>query len=300
VTRGVREPGPKNSPIPRAGRDERLENRSVALSKSEEVVVAGLGEIGRPIFELASKRHHATGIDISLPPVQVRRTDILHICYPFAIKDFVGETARYVELLQPELTIINSTVAVGTTRAVAKRTGATVVNSPVRGKHAHMGADLLRYVKFIGAMDPKSGEQAEGHFRSLGMNTRLLSSPEATELAKLTETTYFGVLIAWAQEVERYCDQLGQDYDEVVSYYPEIDFFPPVKYFPGVIGGHCVMPNIEILSRLGPSEILEAIKSSNQQRMQRDHDHESKPLKAKELSPRQSEPTADRLASASR
>ena len=37
------------------------------------------------------------------------------------------------------------------------------------------------------------------------MKTKLLSSPEATEIAKLTETTYFGLLIAWAQEVERYC-----------------------------------------------------------------------------------------------
>lgn len=102
------------------------------------------------------------------------------------------------------------------------------------------------------------------------MKTRILSSPEATELAKLTETTYFGVMIAWAQEVERYCDQLGQNYDEVASFYEEIKFFPPVKYFPGIIGGHCVMPNIEILGRLGPSEILEAIRSSNRKKTMRD------------------------------
>ena len=64
------------------------------------------------------------------------------------------------------------------------------------------------------------------------MKTKLLSSPEATEIAKLSETTYFGVLIAWAQEVERYCRKLGINYDEVVSFYDEIEFFPPVKYFP--------------------------------------------------------------------
>jgi hypothetical protein len=50
----------------------------------------------------------------------------------------------------------------------------------------------------------------------------------------------------------------------VASFYDEIKFFPPVKYFPGVIGGHCVMPNIEILSKFDNSALLNAIKTSNQ------------------------------------
>ena len=58
---------------------------------------------------------------------------------------------------------------------------------------------------------------------------RMLSSPEATELAKLAETTYFGVLIAWAQEIERYCDRSNTDYNEIISFYDEIKFFPAVQ-----------------------------------------------------------------------
>ena len=184
--------------------------------------------------------------------------------------DFVAETARYIELFTPSLTIINSTVAVGTTRAVSKRTGAAVVHSPVRGKHAHMTEDLRRYVKFVGGVKESDAANAADHFRSIGMTTTVLSSPEATELAKLTETTYFGLLIAWAQEIERYCDQLGPNYDEVVTFYREIGFLPSVKYIPGVIGGHCVMPNIKILRQLGPSEILQAIESSNKQKTERE------------------------------
>jgi len=95
------------------------------------------------------------------------------------------------------------------------------------------------------------------------MKTKVLHSPEATEIGKLSETTYFGVLIAWAQEVERYCREVGASYDEVVSFYEEIKFFPPVKYFPGVIGGHCVMPNIAILLGKFPSGLLQAIVQSN-------------------------------------
>lgn len=240
------------------------------MRNTKTVVVVGLGEVGRPLLELISKRHRAVGVDVSPPPARVEGVEVLHICYPFAIKDFVGETARYLELFRPKLTIVNSTVAVGTTRAIAERTGAAVVNSPVRGKHARMGEDFLHYTKFVGAMDSVSAQRAAQHFESLGMKTKTLSSPEATELAKLTETTYFGVMIAWAQEVERYCDQLGQNYDEVVSFYEEINFFPPVKYFPGIIGGHCVMANIEILSRMDPSEILKAIQSSNKKKIARE------------------------------
>ena len=240
------------------------------MSEKRKVVVVGLGEVGRPILELASKHHDASGVDVMPPAEKISGVDILHICFPFGICDFIGEAARYIDLFGPSLTIINSTVAVGTTRTLALRTAKAVVNSPVRGKHAHMKEDLLRYVKFVGALNAVDGERAAAHFCSLGMKTTMLSAPEATELAKLTETTYFGLMIAWAQQLERYCDQLGQNYDEIAAFYDEINFFPPVKFFPGVIGGHCVMPNIEILKQLGPSDIVQAIVSSNQQKTDRE------------------------------
>lgn len=234
------------------------------------VVVVGLGEVGKPLLALLSNMHNTTGVDITPPTVKIEDTDVLHICIPFQIRDFIGETARYIEMFHPKLTVINSTVAVGTTRRVAERTGAPVVYSPVRGKHARMLEELSKYTKFIGAIDPQDGQRAAEHFESVGMKTRVLSTPEAAELAKLTETTYFGLMIAWAQEVERYCDRFGASYDEVTSFYEEIGFFPRVKYFPGAIGGHCVMPNIEILLSLTSSELLEAIQSSNQMKLQRD------------------------------
>jgi UDP-N-acetyl-D-mannosaminuronate dehydrogenase len=240
------------------------------VSNRQKVVVVGMGEVGKPLLELLSKSHDAIGVDITPPQQLPDRVDVLHICYPFEIKDFLGESERYINMFQPEITIINSTVAVGTTRAVAERTSAAVVNSPVRGKHVRMLEDMGKYSKFVGALDAPAARKAAEHFASAGLKTTVLSCPEATELAKLTETTYFGVLIAWAQEVERYCDKVRADYSEVTSFYDEIKFFPSVKYFPGVIGGHCVMPNIEILSKLDSSPMLTAIKSSNCAKINRD------------------------------
>ena len=241
------------------------------MNKREKVVVVGLGEVGKPLLQLISEHYKVVGVDIGPPEEDPVGADVLHLCFPFQVKDFVGEAARYVGWIKPKLTIVNSTVEVGTTRKIAERTGTGVVYSPVRGKHARMLDDMRKYVKFIGATTPEVAAQAAAHFKSVGLRTNVLSSPEAAELAKLTETTYFGLMIAWAQEVERYADRIGVDYSEIVSFYEEIGFFPSVKYFPGVIGGHCVMPNIELLKRLSCSEILDAIQTSNQKKIERDN-----------------------------
>jgi UDP-N-acetyl-D-mannosaminuronate dehydrogenase len=247
------------------------------MAEKKKVVVAGLGEVGKPIFELASRQHETLGVDVEPPPAPASKADVLHVCYPFQIADFVGETARYIELFRPELTIVNSTVAIGTTRAIAQRTGAAVAYSPVRGKHVRMLDDLLKYTKFVGALEGSVASQASQHFQSLGMKTRILSSPEVTELAKLCETTHFGLLIAWAQEIERYCDQLGADYEEAIALFDEVAYLPQVKFFPGPIGGHCVMPNIEILGRLQPSELLKAVQSSNRKKVERENKGKAAP-----------------------
>ena len=89
----------------------------------------------------------------------------------------------------------------------------------------------------------------------------------SNKLAKLAETTYFGLQIAYAQELERYCNVLSVEYDQVVSFFDEVPFLPRVKYFPGVIGGHCVLPNIRILQRTFESALLDAIVDSNERKI---------------------------------
>src|SRR5437899_9414425 len=228
----------------------------------QTVVIIGLGEIGKPLLDIMKGRYRTFGVDVN-QPAAIRQCDVMHICFPFQNDPFVRQVVEYIHQYRPALTVINSTVAPGITRRIAVESGTAVVNSPVRGKHARMQEELLRYAKFVGALDLPSGQRAVEHFEGIGMKAKLLASPEASEIAKLTETTYFGLLIAWAQEVERYCVKLGINYDEVVSFYEEIKFFPPVKYFPGEIGGHCVMPNIDILLQTFPSGVLQAIVQSN-------------------------------------
>src|SRR6266702_697338 len=226
------------------------------------VVIVGLGEVGKPLLEIMKSRYQTFGVDIN-QPASISGCDVMHVCFPFQSEKFCRQVVEYIDQYRPALTVITSTVAPGTTRSIAAESRTAVVHSPVRGKHVRMQEEMLHYAKFIGALDPRSGQRAVEHFEEVGMKTKLLASPEASEIAKLAETTYFGLMIAWAQEVERYCIKFGANYDEVVSFYDEIKFFPPVKYFPGVIGGHCVILNLAILRHQSPSGLLEAIVKSD-------------------------------------
>ena len=229
-------------------------------------IVIGTGEIGAPLLEVLSSRYRTRGVDVE--PVEItERVDVMHVCYPFQIGDFVGTTVEYIEKYSPSLVIINSTVAPGTTRKVAERApGVKVAYSPVRGKHKKMKQDLLFYTKFVAGVEKEWGEEAASHFACAGVKVRLFSSPEALELAKLLSTTYFGLLIAWAQEMDRFAKNLNVDYDEITQFFEEIPYFPKTKFFPGFIGGHCVIPNIHILRMDFPSPFLDAILDSNERK----------------------------------
>jgi UDP-N-acetyl-D-mannosaminuronate dehydrogenase len=232
------------------------------------VIVLGQGEIGRPLREILSRSYECIGVDIE--PVDVGRPcSVMHVCYPYQIKDFVSTTVSYVEKYQPSLTIINSTVPTGTTRQIQGRVGLPVTYSPVRGKHARMHEDMLRYKKFVAGFCPDDAELALRHFAKAGFKTDTFRTPEIAELSKLLETTWLGVLVGWSQEVERLAAQIGGSYEEVNSFLREIDFLPS-HIFPGVIGGHCVMPNISILRESFDSTYLDAVVESNQAKQARD------------------------------
>jgi UDP-N-acetyl-D-mannosaminuronate dehydrogenase len=242
---------------------------TVSVATRVVSLVIGLGEVGRPLLEVLSNHHAVEGVDLS-PKTVDASVDLMHVCYPAEIKDFIGITRHYYDRYRPEIIVIHSTVPVGTTASVEKVVPVPVVHSPVRGKHARMAAELLTYTKFIGARDPGVAQRVEGYFRNAGMTVRSLSSPEATELAKLTETTYFGVLIAFAQDIDRMARETGVEYDELVSFYDEIAYLPRVRFFPGAIGGHCVMPNIKLLKARYSSRLLDAVEWSNELRKRED------------------------------
>jgi len=211
------------------------------MSPAQECRGPWPGEVGKPLLELVSRHHKSVGLDVAPSGRGVDDVAIMHVCYPFEIKDFVGETARYVERFRPRLTIVNSTVGVGTNardRRENRHRGGT--QSGPR-KHARMPRRALHYDKFIGAMDATPVRMPQSILNRSA--SELECYPPRGERARQTHRDdLFRPHDRLVAEVERYCDQLGQDYDENRGLLRGSQFFPSVKYFPGIIGGHCVMP----------------------------------------------------------
>src|SRR5260370_37419990 len=180
----------------------------------------------------------------------------MHLCFPFTRQeDFEAIALSYIERFKPELTINNSTVVPGTSRQIAEQAGEPIVYSPVRGKHVRMAQDLLKYRKFVAATNDQAANRAAEHFRAAGMTTQCISKLETLELAKLGETTYFGVLLAFAQELNRYANRVDADYAEALDFFDEVDYLPRTKFYPGFIGGLFVISKNPFLCTPGSSPL---------------------------------------------
>jgi UDP-N-acetyl-D-mannosaminuronate dehydrogenase len=245
------------------------------------VLVVGLGEVGYPLFEVLkeSKKFEVYGLDLynkimqdirqgSLP----EKIDVLHVCYPCGDQEiFVEATLEYVERFKPKLTIINSTVPPGTTNKVHMLSKRHVVHSPIRGMHKSrdvMKRYLLFLTKYIGGADKESAELAREHFENVGLKTKVLKSPLETELAKIFETTYRAWMIACFQEMHRISRHFRADFDDVVDFLEDdhrVRCDRPIM-FPDVIGGHCLIPNTELLLKSYDSKFLRLILDSNEKR----------------------------------
>lgn len=93
-----------------------------------------------------------------------------------------------------------------------------------------------------------------------------------TELLKLLDTTYYGLAIAFHGYAEKLCERnhldfnlvmtmANQSYNEGYQKLGKSNVVRPVLSAPGEkIGGHCVIPNAEILlEQFGSDPILQAI-----------------------------------------
>lgn len=235
-------------------------------------LVVGLGEVGGAIFRVLSSAYPDTvGVD---PQKGYELKDnvtakFLHICIPGSCNLFEDIVIDYYNKLLPDFLIIHSSVVIGTTSNISSSipSSCLIVFSPVNGKHIAMDACLKKHPKFIGCdnPDPTRLKEIIEMFDKCNIKAIYVGTTRSIELGKLLTTTLFGYLIAWAQEIERICSTLNVDPKEVEKCWKLIDSsdFDIKNKFAGKIGGHCVMPNIELLERFISSEMLGWIKYSN-------------------------------------
>jgi len=227
-----------------------------------KIGILGYGEIGRAIakFYIHPKIKDLKRND------GLEGIEILHVCIPYS-KSFIEIVKKEISEYNPKLTIIHSTVPLGTT----KKIGGSIVHSPCRGVHPNLFQGLKTFVKYIGFDNHSAGRLAQEHFRSLGLETLCCYDSRNTEAMKLWDTTQYGMFIILNKEIYKYCKKNKLNFDFVYtianfSYnkgYTKLNkknvVRPYLNYVPGEIGGHCVIPNCHLLD----SSISKFILSKN-------------------------------------
>ena len=237
-------------------------------------VMVGLGEIGKPILKLLSKDNIIVGFDVNHYLMDKRKfekyknfkTSFLHIATPVTNK-FINNVLKLQKKFQPECIVIHSTIKPGTTEKLQGKLSIPVIYSATRGVHKRMSNDIKRYTKFfvISTNAPRSKWASVKYvkmMRGCGIKTKKMSKPETLELAKIVcDTSYLGWLVNYAQLSNLIAIEHGVNYDEMWSCSDEIHEFlgNRPKMYPGYIGGHCVIPNLDLIH----SDTLNLIKKMN-------------------------------------
>ena len=209
-------------------------------------VIVGMGEIGTPLSKIL-------GVDacLDLKPELCRgeipsAVNLLHICIPYFDSSFEDAVVQYALAYLPKAVVIHSTVKPHTTERIQSRLPMPVIFSPSTGVHRSMEQDMMHYTKYYA---PENG-LVKACYDGAGIKSKAASSPLLLEYRKiLVDTTYYGWLIAYAQITNEICRSEGIDYQEMWEQADEIHakHGNRPRMFPGVIGGHCVIPNAHLL-----------------------------------------------------
>jgi UDP-N-acetyl-D-mannosaminuronate dehydrogenase len=235
-------------------------------------VILGMGEVGQTLFDLlVDRKFDCVGIDLDDSKCKkysenevIKNPEYLHVCLPGELTGFTDIVLDWIDKIKNiQVVIIHSTVKPGTTKIIQEKLTIPILFSPVRGVHKRFLNDIKKYTKFISfdgiEIDPKIKTDLENRFEKI----EWMSTTKTAELAKiLVDTTYYGWLINYAQITKMICEKENIDFDEMWKFADEIheNLGNRPKMFPGIIGGHCVIPNLDLVEY----ENLDIIKKINE------------------------------------
>lgn len=227
-------------------------------------LVVGMGEIGSAIIDVLKEGDH----NIQTKDVHEENIrgpiDFMHVAIPYN-DNFIRAIKTYKNLFKPTYTIVYSTVAVGT----CEKLGNDVAHSPVEGIHPHLSTSLKTFTRWIGAKRADVALAVRNLWEPY-TECRIVGDPSYTEFLKMYSTSKYGVNIAMADYADQWATELGMDYELVKQFDEDYNKLyhklrrPGYRRYvldapKGPIGGHCVVPNAEILNEQMPHKLLDTI-----------------------------------------
>jgi hypothetical protein len=247
-------------------------------------IVLGLGEVGHHVWVMLAKAYGVSSPPSETDPVQcydpykipeqlryppIGEFEFMHVCYPQG-PGFVQSIQEYAEKYEPSHIIIHSTISPGILENLQPNVHAMLHYSPVRGNMRDgMMEGLKGYTKYIASfMQHLPGEEdAQVHLIGAGFKIKPVSQINALIWAKLLDLAWYGLNIAFYQEVERIVPELW-DYNVVKDFIESTPVESEGKarrelFYGGYIGGHCVIQGIEKILAEKDIPMLRAVIDSN-------------------------------------
>ena len=235
-------------------------------------IILGMGEVGETLFDLlVDRKFDCIGIDLDDSKCKnyteneiIENPQYLHVCLPGELEKFTDIVIEWINKIKNiQVVVIHSTVKPGTTKTIQERSSIPILFSPVRGVHRRFLDDIKKYTKFISFDDTEINLKIKKDLENRFEKVDWMSTTKTAELAKiLVDTTYYGWLINYAQITKMICEKENVDFDEMWKFADEIheNLGNRPKMFPGIIGGHCVIPNLNLVEY----ENLDMIKTVNE------------------------------------
>lgn len=235
-------------------------------------IILGMGEVGETLFDLlVDRKFDCIGIDLDNSKCKnytenkiIENPQYLHVCLPGELEKFTDIVIEWINKIKNiQVVVIHSTVKPGTTKSIQERSSIPILFSPVRGVHRRFLEDIKKYTKFISFDNTEINSEIKKDLENRFEKVEWMSTTKTAELAKiLVDTTYYGWLINYAQITKMICEKENVDFDEMWKFADEIheNLGNRPKMFPGIIGGHCVIPNLNLVEY----ENLDVIKTINE------------------------------------
>lgn len=238
------------------------------------VGILGYGEIGKSLHEVYKDFEEKFKIkikDLNYSD-ELGNLEVLNVCIPFEDEDnFINSVVSIITKHKPNLTIIHSTTLPDVTNKIRKISKLPTVHSPVRGIHPNLYEALKTFVKYVGYENNIEKELAEKHLKEIEIKHEAIQGSSNTELAKLYSTTYYGLCIAFHGEMKKHFDKENLNFEIIKKWnetynqgyemlgkkiFSRPNLIPPEN---NKIGGHCIIPNAELLLSIFESEALDFV-----------------------------------------
>jgi len=238
------------------------------MFKKKNILILGYGEVGRALEKIYCNKFNVFIIEMGQDLPDLNTTfEVLNVCIPYN-DEFVNVVEDYIKLYNPKFCIIHSTIYPGTTKKIKFN---NIVYSPIIGVHPQLEKSIKTFKKFIGADNKKSLKLVKNHFNKLKIKYKVLQNTETVEAAKLLSTLYYGICISFHDDVNNLCKEKNINFEHVMSQwnkeynlgYKKLGkhnvIRPILKPANGKIGGHCIIPNAELIKDYFKSEIVDYV-----------------------------------------